>query len=264
MNQTFPLLPAEHKDRMQNDETHQREIESLNKTNQYLQIELRKMKDFMKAVNHDLGAPLNGIEYLLDNFSLPAFTENWVEYYQMLQLVCIAIKDLRENTFHFLNTGDNSPVIQEVDPITLMESVILFLKPAALARDIVLKLSISDKTPDKITSDPTRLNRIVTNLTSNAIKFSHRGTTVLLSATENDGNCVLSVKDEGIGIPEDKLQTIFEAGVRLDKDAPGLGVGLHISRTFAEQLTGTLTVKSQLNCGSTFTLTLPKEYAAQH
>ncbi len=111
-----------------------------------------------------------------------------------------------------------------------------------------------------ITTDPDKVDQIISNLLHNAAKYSPRGSTIELSLTKKGADALIAVTDSGKGIPEENLETIFDPYARLSSNDPaieGLGLGLYICRTLARALGGTLTVKSTVNSGSTFTLTLP-------
>ena len=105
------------------------------------------------------------------------------------------------------------------------------------------------------------LRQVLLNLLSNASKFTDAGRRIGLSCYEDGEHVHLSVRDTGLGIPEDKLVSIFEPFVQVRSDltrtAEGTGLGLAISRYLARGMGGDLSVESALGKGSTFTLTLP-------
>lgn len=257
MNQTILIPHSESENALSENEVLRLELQHLREKNHQLQQELHQMKDFMKAIGHDLGAPINGLEHLLSDFNIPSFTENFIVYYEIYQLSCRLLRDLMENTKAYLNTGNDDPVFTEVDTINLIDSISQVSKVMASSYDIDLKLKITPETPEIIQTDRAKLTRITFNLLSNAVKFSPKGSTINLSTGGNDTNFTLTVEDQGIGIAPDKIHTIFEPGVRLDKSKEGLGVGLHISQRFTSQLNGALKVTSEPKQGSTFTLILP-------
>jgi two-component system, OmpR family, sensor histidine kinase BaeS len=106
-------------------------------------------------------------------------------------------------------------------------------------------------------ADPLRLRQALDNLVSNALAHAPAGTEVLLSASPRRNDLLLAVMDSGGGIPLEDQARIFDAGVRLDVQRPGAGLGLAIARAIAESHGGTLTVESAPGEGATFTLTLP-------
>jgi CheY-like chemotaxis protein/CHASE3 domain sensor protein len=133
--------------------------------------------------------------------------------------------------------------------------------PIARERGLALKFVVDPQAPEVIETDALRLEQILKNLLSNALKFTDSGE-VVLSVSPCSGNRIcFAVKDSGIGIPSDHLASIFEAFRQVDatiqRKYGGTGLGLSISRDFAKLLGGDLQVESVLGKGSTFTLTLP-------
>ena len=119
--------------------------------------------------------------------------------------------------------------------------------------------------------DPVRLNQILLNLTSNAIKFTEKGrVTVTVTGTEQkDGSLLVSfaVSDTGIGIPADKQEFVFENFAQVEdhrtRQAGGTGLGLSICKTLTEALGGSISLSSTEGCGSLFTVQLPMKPAQE-
>ena len=109
--------------------------------------------------------------------------------------------------------------------------------------------------------DPDRIVQTLTNLLSNAIKFSPANSTVSLSGKLQDSQILFQIKDRGRGIPEDKLETIFDRFQQVDasnsRNQGGTGLGLAICRSIVQQHGGNIWVESTLGDGSTFYFTLP-------
>lgn len=134
-------------------------------------------------------------------------------------------------------------------------------EPVAKERGLAFKVVVDPQAPEVIETDALRLEQILKNLLSNALKFTEAGE-VVLTVSPHAGNRIrFAVKDSGIGIPSDHLASIFEAFRQVDatiqRKYGGTGLGLSISRDFAKLLGGDLQVESEVGKGSTFTLTLP-------
>jgi signal transduction histidine kinase len=110
-----------------------------------------------------------------------------------------------------------------------------------------------------VLADADRLERILVNLVSNAMKYSPPESAVLLSARREGGEVVISVADHGVGIPEEDIPRIFDRFYRVSggQGAEGLGLGLYITRTLVEAHGGRIWVRSRAGEGSTFSFTLP-------
>ncbi|MBP2149176.1 response regulator [Xanthobacter flavus] len=132
-----------------------------------------------------------------------------------------------------------------------------------LAQERKLRLSVSvTEAPDLVFTDPGKLDQILTNLVGNALKFTMQGrVSVTFSQDEAGKRLRVAVADSGIGIPEEKLGTIFEAFEQVDastrRQFGGTGLGLAITQRLAGLLGGSVSVESSLGQGSTFTLEIP-------
>jgi signal transduction histidine kinase len=137
---------------------------------------------------------------------------------------------------------------------------------ALIAPQVLAKgLHYAYKNPDKsvaVLADPEKLQQIVLNLLTNAVKFTDEGGSITLS-THVEGDCVeIAVQDTGNGVPPEKIATIFEPFVqaerRLNQPVQGVGLGLAISQDLARGMKGEIRVRSAVGKGSTFTLSLPR------
>ena len=109
--------------------------------------------------------------------------------------------------------------------------------------------------------DPARLLQVLTNLVSNALKFSPRGGTVRISARGNADWVEISVSDEGIGIPAEQLPSLFQPfsrGTAPGRSISGTGLGLYISNRIVQRLGGRMSVESEVGAGTTVTVRLPR------
>lgn len=129
-------------------------------------------------------------------------------------------------------------------------------------KNITLELEVTSDLPEAIHSDPSRLRQIITNLVGNAIKFTETGGVRVALSIEGrvplQAQLVIDVIDSGVGMPANKLDTIFDPFTQADTSVTrqfgGTGLGLTISRKFAQALGGDITVQSTLGQGSTFTV----------
>ena len=151
----------------------------------------------------------------------------------------------------------------EFAPHTIVHEVVSVLKVRADEKDLSLDIRVDSPLPKTISSDPTRVRQIVTNLVGNALKFTEQGgVTVALEFDQRDGveRYIIQVIDTGVGMPEDKVERVFERFVQADSSVTrkfgGTGLGLAISKMFAQALGGDVVARSKPGEGSVFTATL--------
>ena len=148
----------------------------------------------------------------------------------------------------------------------LFEEVLDIFAAQAQKNSIELIYSISSMIPDSIYSDSTRLRQVLINLIGNAFKFTHKGEIIVSVTIEHDKNfnqhMKFTISDTGIGIPEDKMAVLFEAFTQGDASTTrrfgGTGLGLAISRKLVQLMGGTISVKSEVNKGTSFYFTIPQ------
>ncbi len=130
-----------------------------------------------------------------------------------------------------------------------------------LAEDkgLAFKMSMDDQLPGIIVGDRGRIKQIIINLVSNAIKFTDQGEVALDVVQQGYKNWCISVRDTGVGIPAHLQETIFDEFRQIDDsmERGGTGLGLAITRKLVEMMGGEICVSSEINSGSTFTITLP-------
>mgnify|MGYP003667530560 CR=1 FL=1 len=148
------------------------------------------------------------------------------------------------------------------ETITTVASV---LQERAVEKNLEVHVEFNSPLPRIMQTDPTRLRQVITNLVGNAIKFTDEGAVKIVVdvETENDSAAMLkiAVVDSGIGMTPDQQSKIFQSFVQADSSTTrkygGTGLGLSISRRLTEAMGGDLSVASEVNVGSTFTITLP-------
>lgn len=134
------------------------------------------------------------------------------------------------------------------------------MSPQAKKKNLHLDMRVSPKIQKEVVGDQYRIVQVLLNLIGNSIKFTEKGT-ILVAAKCHDGNLEITVRDPGIGIPEEKLEFIFEPFNQLDASSTrkvgGAGLGLAISKGLVELMGGKISVKSTLGHGSIFSISLP-------
>jgi signal transduction histidine kinase len=226
----------------------------------------RAKSDFLAVMSHELRTPLNAIAGYVDLLNLGiygalspdqrlALGRILKSEHHLLSLINEVLSYARLEsgsvTYDFTNVS-----LREV--LSTMEAI---LEPQVRAHG--LSLQVSQCTPDlTVWSDAEKLSQIVLNLASNAVKFTQPGGRIEFAIEERGDGVHLVVRDTGIGVPADRLESIFEPFMQIRSDltrtAEGTGLGLAISRDLARAMGGDLTVESTPGEGSAFTVWLPR------
>ena len=224
-----------------------------------LRAQVSEMKEnVFRAVAHDLRAPLLGLQgYLHIVQSGKVTEEEKARYLDLMSQAARNLSALLEDVLDVsrVEAGILAPQKQAVDLAQLACQVVQDLAPVAAEKNLALETDVPALT---VQADEKLLRRVLTNLVSNALKFTEKGF-VRICAKQTEKCYFITVEDSGIGIAEADLKELFQKYRQLHTDKPGFGLGLFISRQIVEAHGGTLSVSSQVGQGSTFTITLPKE-----
>lgn len=227
---------------------------------------------FLSTMSHEIRTPLNavvGISYLLLQQDPK---EEQVKNLQTLQFSANNLLALINDILDFSKIESGKIEIEriEYDIKLMLERLYSMLEFKAIEKNIDLSMHISPALPVKVKGDPTRLNQIITNLVSNAIKFTEIGgvniSVDVMEETTKNIAVKFTVTDTGIGIPNEKLHNIFDSFTQASSDTSrkygGTGLGLSISKKLVEMQGGSITVESNVGKGSAFTVHLTMEKAS--
>jgi PAS domain S-box-containing protein len=226
----------------------------------------RTKTSFLAAMSHELRTPLNAIagyvELLLLGVRGPLNDEQAADLHRIRrsqQHLLSLINDILN--FSRIDSGHVTYRIEPVSLASVVDTVSLMIMPQAINRGISFRPQPC--APSIIAlGDASKVEQVLLNLLTNAVKFTLPGGQVDLRCDSHDGVVTAEVSDTGVGIPADRLHDIFEPFVQLDRSLEnpreGVGLGLAISRDLARGMQGDLTVKSVVGVGSTFTLRLPR------
>lgn len=224
----------------------------------------RAKGEFLAAMSHELRTPLNAIGGYTDLLAAgihgpttPAQQTALERIRASQQHLLGLINDLLN--FSRIEAGRLRYDISDVDLAAVITAVSAMLEVQAVAKRITLDTSATE--PILARADGPKVEQVLLNLVVNAVKFTLEGGHVKLSCFRRGDDAIIEVRDTGIGIPEDQLQSIFEPFVQVGRSLTtpyeGTGLGLAISRDLARAMGGDLTVRSVVGQGSTFRLTLP-------
>ena len=150
---------------------------------------------------------------------------------------------------------------------TLLHDTLAMVEVRAQMSELNVTVPDVDETIELL-ADTTAARQILINLLTNAVKFTPKGGTIGIDISRSDNEHVqITVWDTGIGIPQDRIEAVFERFHRVRSDAfttntEGVGIGLHVARNLAQLMGGDISLVSELGKGSRFTLTLPRWDAA--
>ncbi len=229
--------------------------------------------EFLANMSHELRTPLNSSMILAKLLAENQKNNLDEEQVQFARNIYTSGNDLLNliNDILDISKVEAGKLDLMPEPISLRrlrDAMKVSFEPIAAQKNLTLVVDIEPGTPSSIYTDHQRLEQILKNLMSNAIKFTEQGSVILAIAGGANDTIEFSVTDTGIGIEEDQQKTIFEAFQQADGSISrrygGTGLGLSISRDLAALLNGDLSVDSTPGAGSTFTLRLPVELTSHH
>lgn len=235
----------------------------LEQTNARL-LELDQLKsNFVNAVSHDLRSPVTAIlgftEFLEDELGGP-LTPTQVDFVTQIQRNSRRLVRLLDDLLDFARMDAGSFVLklEDSDLAATIESMVRSLRPQAEAAKLQLTASVPD-TPLRVRMDPERIERVLANLLTNAIKLTPPGGSIRVRATPAGDVVRCEIIDTGIGIASADIPKLFQRFSQLSAGSKrgGTGLGLSISKALVEAHGGSIGVESELGKGSTFWFTVP-------
>lgn len=226
-------------------------------------------QQFMANMSHEIRTPMNAIvgmtRLLLGKDPRPEQMRYLEAIRQSADNLLVIINDILD-----LSKIEAGKIIIEQTDFSLrevMQSIRDMLLLKAEEKNIDMRVYVDPAIPQRIVGDPTRVNQVLINLAGNAVKFTDKGyveVSAKLVKKENSKTCIqFDITDTGIGIAPDYVDKIFEsftqAGTDVARKFGGTGLGLTISKQLAELMHGSISVKSQLAVGTTFTVQIPFE-----
>lgn len=230
--------------------------------------------DFFANISHELRTPINvilGTLQLMDLKFKELFNENEKKSkrylgtmkqncYRLVRLIDNLIDVTKIDAGYFEIHLSNCNIISVVEEITLSVAEYVENKGISLLFDTEIEEKI-------IACDKEKIERIMLNLISNALKFTNPGGNITVNIFEKETNIVISVRDTGIGIPKEKQECIFDRFIQVDKsltrNREGSGIGLSLVKALVEMHGGKIFLESEIDIGSVFSLELPIKQLAQ-
>lgn len=228
-------------------------------------LQIDKLKDdFLANTSHELRTPLHGIIGIAESIMEGAagkISDSMKTNCSMIVSSGRRLAHLVDDILDFSKLKTHTLHIQQkaVDMRALTNVVLQLSQPLIANKELVMKNQIDSALPP-VRGDENRLQQVMHNLIGNAIKFTETGS-IIISAKLSEAMLIISVEDTGIGIPPEKLDTIFQSFEQVDssiaRNYGGFGLGLNITKQLIELHEGKIGVESEVNQGTRFFFTLP-------
>lgn len=253
------------------------DITSMKKLEEELRITKLKAEEanaakteFLRNMSHDLRTPFNSLINLTQYLKKSEVNSEKKQYLEYMEVSAQKLLEIINQIVEVVKLeGSQLPVQSELFKLPeIFNSVKFLMLPELHNVHLEFDIVCDENLPASLIGDTIRIHRIILNLISNAIRFTQKGKITLqakvLEKQSDKIKLAIIVEDTGIGISEDKFEFIFGRFNRISSSYhgifSGMGLGLSIVKQFVDELAGTISVESQLNKGSKFTVTLELAY----
>ena len=241
------------------------ELGELSVSIQKLAKDLERLKkernEFLASISHELSTPLTYLIGYAKVLMRKELSEKEREQYlSIIAEEANQMKELVKNLLELAKIDENNFTVtkEHFEADSFLQKIIKLVEPSYKHKNI--KLNLIKQKNFQIYADPLRLQQIVLNLLDNAMKYSRENTEIRLEVYQSDNKTVISISDEGIGIPPDEIELIFDRLYRVEKSRSrtygGSGIGLSVVKELVEAHGGKIEVISKLGEGSTFKVTI--------
>lgn len=224
--------------------------------------------EFLATMSHEIRTPMNGMLLMSELLATAELTPKYQRYADVImksgKSLLAIINDILD--FSKIQSGKLELENLGIEVKALVEDAMCLFWQKAEEKKLDMVCFVAPDVPQTINGDPVRLNQVLNNLINNALKFTDKGSIAIHVSMQNTSvtpQIRFSICDTGIGIAEDKIETVFESFSQADQSTTrkfgGTGLGLPICKRLIEAMDGKLSVSSKLDEGSKFSFTLPLE-----
>ncbi|MEA3228660.1 MAG: ATP-binding protein [Campylobacterota bacterium] len=229
-----------------------------------IQAELAK-DEFLANMSHEIRTPLNAILGFVTLIKKRIKDEESLNYLDIIDTSSNSLLTIINDILDFskIQSGKFNIDKQNIDPLNEFSNAVLLFASKAYEKHLLYTVYIDPNMPSSIKIDTVRVKQILSNILSNAIKFTPEYGEIKVEIISKENSLIISVKDSGIGIAQENISKVFSAFEQADNSTTrkygGTGLGLSISSKLAALMDGDITLHSEVGKGSTFTLTIPIE-----
>ena len=240
--------------------------QALAEANQVALSATRAKSEFLATMSHEIRTPMNAIVGMAELLQETPLTPDQANYVGRFSRAAGSLMELINAILDLSKIEAGYMALESVpfDLPNLADTIAELMAGKAVAKKLELLVLVQPDVPQGVVGDPTRLNQVLVNLVSNAIKFTESGHVLITVEPAHDRSTAhalrFSVSDTGIGIPPDKLRSIFEPFTQVDSSTTrkygGTGLGLSISQHLVQLMGGHLEADSTVGVGTTFSFTI--------
>ncbi|KZN53363.1 two-component sensor histidine kinase BarA [Pseudoalteromonas luteoviolacea] len=235
----------------------------LNIAKKEAQVANRVKSDFLAKMSHELRTPLNGVIGFTRQLYKTPLNKHQKDYLDTIELSANSLLTIISDILDFSKLEAGAMELENIQfqLRDAVNEVMTLLAPSAYEKQLELSIAVNRQVPDNLVGDPTRFKQVLINLISNAIKFTEKGSVKVDISHRLKGDSqtslLVSVSDTGLGIAQEKQDTLFtpfaQADTSITRKFGGTGLGLIITKHIVEVMQGRITLNSALGNGSCFT-----------
>lgn len=249
---------------IRNEQQRQNALEALRLAKEEAEKASQAKTEFLSRMSHELRTPLNaiiGFSQLMETDSVDVLPPSHQENVEQILKAGWHLLELIDEVLDLarIETGHVDLMPTTLNTVAMVNESLLLVQPIAHQRNVTIQWAPPQQF-SPVLADRTRFKQVLINLLSNAVKYNHPEGLVSIRLLDTPSQVGIAVRDTGRGMADHELHRLFEPFSRLGDTsaAPGVGIGLNISRRFVELMNGQIDVTSKIGHGSTFTLWLPK------